>query len=314
MPRLNVNFDNISRDQLTIGDVSFSFWHARFRDHAIPASFAPMLLNPKLRAKSISLFKRAAADVMVESVLDEILNIAAKDGLEKGEETLQKIINAKPNGEPKLYRSLEQDNHGPFKTANMVMSDGKKAFSFITGSNTDALPPNVYCKEDNLHYILDEETMEAFLANPKLFFKTLTQLRSMCTKGLYRTRDMLKAFVTDRKEYERLLSDAKIYEKFLTEALKCPQGYIFYKDSDRGWSYGYLVTPQGDVYHFVRRGENKLHDLVMHVFKNQAEIANLTREYPTQSELKAIVRHIGPSDSALALVLLPGTVTKCEEE
>lgn len=319
MAKLNVEFE-LSQNckQLQVEDINFELWRAKFRDQEVPVQFASLLLNPTLRGRAVALFQKALTEIertsKINAVFNEILESAAKEGIEKAEEKLQHIADARPNGEPKLYRSLEHDQYGnPYmgyqKHVRITMTDGTKAFSFSTEENIDALPLNVYCKEEWVSEKFDKRMMDAFSARPKEFFDVFAKAESLRTNYVYSAWSILVTFVEGRESYGRILADAETYHQFVTGSLKCPQGYIFYKDTNRGWCYAYLVTKEGDVYQFAKRGEHELHNFVMSLVKGETSIRNLKKQCPTREDFQDIAKHVSQVDAALVLVLLPDDAT-----
>jgi hypothetical protein len=116
---------------------------------------------------------------------------------------------------------------------------------------------------------------------------------------------MLNAFLTDRKLADQMVADAELWINFLRAALKCPQGYLVYKDRSMGWERGYLITETGEVYVFSRKGENVLAETVMLAVKQGVPVTGLRKEHLIDSERVKLSKAVGSVNATMPLLLLP---------
>ena len=293
------------KGEITIEGVSLSYYGARFEGISVPNTFAHYLLNKETRKAAIKLFHQMKATIKNEAGMEWFLSKAGEDGFDVARQELENIKINRPNGKPKLYRSLAYPHpYSGRSEAQVVLTNGKRAFSFTTNMDVKALPPNVYCKEERTYYHLDVHKIDMVKTCLDEFFtftKKLMDLRQ--TTFVFGTHTVLEAFFTDRKRSYRLLKVMDRYGRFRRSAVKCPQGYLLYKGRGRGWIYGRLVSFTGEVFTFARRSELAMLDTVEKALKGRP-IERLRREYPTKKEMNKIAARVGTLDPALALVLV----------
>jgi hypothetical protein len=102
-----------------------------------------------------------------------------------------------------------------------------------------------------------------------------------------------------------MLEPIKLFSKFKMDVLESPQGYLLFKGHNGGWQCGYLITKRAEIFRFSSHNLSSLRQLVVAAVKERKPITRLTRENPTDHELKLIAERVQTFDPALAFALLP---------
>jgi len=292
--------------KLVINGLRITPYFLTFEDIYLPDEFAAFFLNPQTKDETVRLIRKAAETYPKTDKKHDgcelVFNAAAKGGLSAGWQMLESLQTAKPNGKPQFYRSLDSEKNGSF----IVLTDGTEAFRFSTILNIESLHPNVYCREESVWLILNKELFDLAKQQADEFFKFTKKIVEMHALS-YRvnTSETLKAFLINRELADKMVADAELWINFLRAALKCPQGYLAYKDRSMGWERGYLITQNGEVYVFSRKGEDSLVETVMLAVKQGVFITNLRKERLTNDERVELSKAVGSVNAAMPLLLLP---------
>jgi hypothetical protein len=172
--------------------------------------------------------------------------------------------------------------------------------------DVEALPAHVYCKEESAYFTMTKELMPLAESCIEDFFKFLIEVLAL-RHATWRTpvNKMLNAFLLDRKHAYEMKADVELWCKFRNGAVKCPQGYLVYKNESRRWERAYVITNNGNVFAFSRHGEEALEQTIMQAIKNGTPIPDLKKAHPTPEERKMIAAAVGTVNPTLALVFLP---------
>jgi len=293
--------------KLVINELKISPYFQNFEGISLPDEFIAFFLNPQTKEEVVRLIRKAAETYPKTDREPDgrklVFNAAAKGGLNAGWQMLESLQTAKPNGKPQFYRSL--DSRKKDESA-IVLTDGTDAFKFSTILNIESLPPNVYCKEEYVWLTLNKEFFDLAKQQTDDFFKFTKKIVEMHELS-YRvnTGETLKAFLTNRELADKMVADAELWINFLRAALKCPQGYLAYKDVSRRWERGYLITHTGEVYVFSRKGQDSLVETVMLAVKQGVPITNLRKERLTDDERVRLSKAVGSVNATMPLLLLP---------
>jgi hypothetical protein len=234
-----------------------------------------------------------------------IFDAVESGGMAQGWKVIEQIINDRPKSKPAFYRSLEtRANY--LKVNNITLTDGKTAYRFSTSVKTKNLPTNVYCKEETVWVELDEPLLrKADECKERLFEIIPKILATHKSTFLVPVGDMVKLFLTNRQYFHERMADYEMMAQMFRSALKCKHGYLVYQDNNRGWARCYLVTLQGKIYSFSKRGVQTLAETALRIAKTGEPIGNLREINPSPEERKRIAEHLSKVDPAMAVVLLP---------
>jgi len=298
--------------KLVINGLRISPYFQNFEDISLPDEFIAFFLNPQTKEDVVRLIRKVAETYpkIFFAYPDResdgrklVFDAVAKGGLSAGWKMLDSLQTAKPNGKPQFYRSLSSRTKDE---SFIVLTDGTDAFKFSTTLNIESLPPNVYCKEENVWLTLNKELFDLAKQQTDDFFKFTKKIVEMHELS-YRVNigETLKAFLINRELADKMVADAELWINFLRAALKCPQGYLVYKDVSRRWERGYLITHTGEVYVFSRKGQDSLVETVMLAVKQGVPITNLRKERLTDDERVRLSKAVGSVNATMPLLLLP---------
>jgi len=293
--------------KLVINGLRINPYFQNFEDISLPDEFIAFFINPQTKEEVVRLIRKAAETYpktdRESNGCKLVFDAAAKGGLSAGWKMLDSLQTAKPNGKPQFYRSLNQRTKDE---SFIVLTNGTDAFKFSTTLNIESLPPNVYCKEENVWLTLNQGLFDLAKQQTNEFFRFTKKIVEMHEIS-YRvnTGETLKAFLTNRELADKMVADAELWINFLCAALKCPQGYLAYKDVSRRWERGYLITHTGEVYVFSRKGQDSLVETVMLAVKQGMPITNLRRERLTDDERVRLSKAVGSINATMPLLLLP---------
>ena len=296
---------------LIVGNVTIPLFGAQVNGKEIPEEYVKLLLQKETRKEAVSLLRRIDWIVQVEKGKTNILEIAGHKGLETATKVMDDVEQANPHGKPELYRSISTERRlFDREERRIVITDGKNAFSFPTSDELGSLPPNVYCKEEELYVCLALENLKN--VDITEFFEITKGVSTAwhihaCQYNEQQT--ILNAFLGNPEKGRKLLKPITLFTRFRSDALQTPQGIIMSGGqkvfNKSGWQYGYLITEKAQIFRFVARNLEGMRNLVVDVVENGKQIPRLKSESPPKNELTAISKRIGRLAPAIALALLP---------
>jgi hypothetical protein len=290
---------------ITFGKLALKYYTAEWENMTIPQPFVCKLLNQQTRPEAVKMLNKLHKILPLPDGSKLIFDVVESRGMAQGWKAIEQVINDRPKNKPAFYRSLEPRGRYD-ESYNITLTDGKTAYRLLTNVNPNHLPANVYCEEESVRIELDEsllkraeECKEELLA---IMPKILTAHQSTF---LVPTHEMIKLFLTDRQDFGRQMADYELMAQMFRSALKCKHGYLIYWGNSQGWARCYLVTLQGQIYYFSKRGARELAETALRIAKTGEPIDNLRKFEPPIDERKRLAEQVSKLDPALAVVLLP---------
>jgi len=302
--RSKITVDKEGR-KIIIGKLSLEYYTAKWKNMTIPRQFVCLLLSKQTRPEAMKMLNKMNKILKLPDGSKLIFDAVESGGMAQGWKAIEQIVNDRPKNKPVFYRSLEMRESYP-KANNITLTDGKTAYRLSTNVKTDHLPTNVYCKEETVWAELDEPLLKKAEECKEELFEIIPKiLATRQSTYLVHVGDMVKLFLTNRQDFQERMADYEIMAQMFRSALKCKHGYLVYQDDNRGWAKCYLVTLQGQIYSFSKRGSRALAETALRIAKTGEPIDNLRKVNPDPKERKRIAEHLSKVDSAMAVVLLP---------
>ena len=277
--------------------ITVSYCLAYYKNEKVPISFLKFLLDENMQEDAEKFFDAVYQNIGISSARQKLLEAAGQLGLKRGWMLYQQFMDAAPKGQPKFYKKAAA--YEP----RLVITDGKQAFAFPTTLDLTQFPPNVYCQEKVIYFVINKTNFPIIKERINEFFNIAKETVSLNKKRyIIDPAKTLGLYLDDPEAARRKLETARIYNRFFTSALKCPQGYLLFFYERRGWCYGLLVTFEGKVYKFACRRRN-LKEEIFHAIKEGLRL-NLKPAVLTEDGRKEIAKRIGPLAPQLALLFM----------
>jgi len=290
------------------GDVQIDISACKFRGVQIPEKYLPLLFDEDCKEEVMRLLQETVA---FKSAYEYVLEAAASKDFKTAWHRLNELRAAAPHG-PTFYREY------PYRIA---LTDGNKAFSFITKFNSDALDlPENYYAEGN-YYDLNM-TVEEYERAQKIRAR-LWNLMERLDKHYEDARQsrlcsIIKTFLSPEGElaaYEKLrqleksLMHAAARDEAYDELVKkqvigINGGYMVADTTNVYFPSIYLVSNDGEVRQLKEEPHSRLREVVYKL--KQGKMINPKTKPVYKTDVEKVARILGQyGKPELALLILP---------
>ena len=301
-----------------IGNSTFSTSGVTVR---LPKVFSPLLIDEKTKERAERYCRNLLAQRFVSSLfIRDCLILAAKEGLQKAEERLEKIVQERPvKGQVKVYRHILSS--GSASSNEVDVTDGEKAFTiYLPPQLTEKYPVNPYLYTESIYIGLNEEEWKmAEQELPELF----NLLQVFSNIGPYVRSDTLekikKAFFRNREHAKRLVEKFsklarqrrerdEIYRTIQTRPVKVSDGFLVsIRNAEVPWEERglYYVNTKGIIHRVQDRSTHSIKQYLYRIVKKGVETATVTVCQPRRETRMAIASTLKEVAPELAVVILP---------
>lgn len=316
---LLVTDKNLSSDVLVI-HVDHSTFSTPETTFELPKVFSPLLINEKTSKRARRYCRRLLTQkFVVPAFIKNCLIFAAEKGLQKAEETLEKLVRERPlKGQLRVYRHILTTG---FPSSDEVdVTNGEKAFTIqVPPKVAERYPVNPYSHTEDINITLDKREWQIIKQKLADFFNLLLIFSDI---GDYVRNDTLnkikEAYFSDQKRAEKLIKKFsklakqrrerdEIYDKIQTQqAVEFSDGFLVGVEGyetpwqDRGL---YFVTRKGKIYKIYITSSPR--QQIYKIVKKGIEGTTLMEHQPQNETMVVIASALKEVAPELAVVIIP---------